>query len=293
MIRRAFTLIELLVVIAIIAILAAILFPVFAQAKAAAKTASDLSNAKQHVLATLMYATDYDDNTPRLDNNGHAYFMSVPDARTPDWGNDTPNASNPTELPMFMNVIQPYVKNWQMVYGTQVGKTNWPTVVANQASYGVVMQTPYSAAKEPGYYGVNGYYAANILVVDVWGARGSLGAVQRPAEILLLAESVWGTGAETQVVLGNTGVWPNKVNTWNANGSPATMSNCFDWGQGWTWYPHRSSAKGGSYKNVVSGLTTAGFIDGHVKAVNYNSLERCDFNSAAGLWAYTHWDYRY
>ena len=35
--RRAFTLIELLVVIAIIAILAAILFPVFAQAKAAAK----------------------------------------------------------------------------------------------------------------------------------------------------------------------------------------------------------------------------------------------------------------
>jgi len=35
--RRAFTLIELLVVIAIIAILAAILFPVFAQAKEAAK----------------------------------------------------------------------------------------------------------------------------------------------------------------------------------------------------------------------------------------------------------------
>ena len=35
--KRAFTLIELLVVIAIIAILAAILFPVFAQAKAAAK----------------------------------------------------------------------------------------------------------------------------------------------------------------------------------------------------------------------------------------------------------------
>ena len=33
--KRAFTLIELLVVIAIIAILAAILFPVFAQAKAA------------------------------------------------------------------------------------------------------------------------------------------------------------------------------------------------------------------------------------------------------------------
>jgi prepilin-type N-terminal cleavage/methylation domain-containing protein len=45
--RRAFTLIELLVVIAIIAILAAILFPVFAQAKAAAKITSSISNLKQ------------------------------------------------------------------------------------------------------------------------------------------------------------------------------------------------------------------------------------------------------
>lgn len=43
---KAFTLIELLVVIAIIAILAAILFPVFAQAKAAAKKSSELSNSK-------------------------------------------------------------------------------------------------------------------------------------------------------------------------------------------------------------------------------------------------------
>jgi prepilin-type N-terminal cleavage/methylation domain-containing protein len=45
--RRGFTLIELLVVIAIIAIIAAILFPVFAQAKAAAKKASCVSNFKQ------------------------------------------------------------------------------------------------------------------------------------------------------------------------------------------------------------------------------------------------------
>ncbi len=59
--QRAFTLIELLVVIAIIAILAAILFPVFAQAKAAAKTASDLSNVKQLELAELMYYNDNDD----------------------------------------------------------------------------------------------------------------------------------------------------------------------------------------------------------------------------------------
>jgi len=58
---RAFTLIELLVVIAIIAILAAILFPVFAQAKAAAKQTATISNLKQEALGVVMYANDFDD----------------------------------------------------------------------------------------------------------------------------------------------------------------------------------------------------------------------------------------
>src|SRR5579862_1508310 len=62
--KRAFTLIELLVVIAIIAILAAILFPVFAQAKSAAKGAASLSNAKQQGLAYFMYNGDFDDKMP-------------------------------------------------------------------------------------------------------------------------------------------------------------------------------------------------------------------------------------
>ncbi|MES1227022.1 MAG: prepilin-type N-terminal cleavage/methylation domain-containing protein, partial [Armatimonadota bacterium] len=56
-----FTLIELLVVIAIIAILAAILFPVFAQAKQAAKKTADLSNIKQIGTATQIYLNDFDD----------------------------------------------------------------------------------------------------------------------------------------------------------------------------------------------------------------------------------------
>ncbi len=61
---KGFTLIELLVVIAIIAILAAILFPVFAQAKTAAKKTADLSNLKQNMTASLMYANDADDYLP-------------------------------------------------------------------------------------------------------------------------------------------------------------------------------------------------------------------------------------
>ncbi|GAB4455184.1 MAG: hypothetical protein OHK0029_10870 [Armatimonadaceae bacterium] len=60
----AFTLIELLVVIAIIAILAAILFPVFAKARAKAREASSVSNMRQIGLAILMYAQDYDQRTP-------------------------------------------------------------------------------------------------------------------------------------------------------------------------------------------------------------------------------------
>jgi len=59
--NKAFTLIELLVVIAIIAILAAILFPVFAQANAAAKKTVDLSNLKQLGLSLVLYANDNDD----------------------------------------------------------------------------------------------------------------------------------------------------------------------------------------------------------------------------------------
>lgn len=69
--RRAFTLIELLVVIAIIAILAAILFPVFAQAREAARKAACQSNLRQIGLAWMMYAQDYDEHVmPSYDYTG-------------------------------------------------------------------------------------------------------------------------------------------------------------------------------------------------------------------------------
>jgi prepilin-type N-terminal cleavage/methylation domain-containing protein len=62
---KAFTLIELLVVIAIIAILAAILFPVFAQAKAAAKKVQCLSNGRQIGIALMLYLNDWDSKYPQ------------------------------------------------------------------------------------------------------------------------------------------------------------------------------------------------------------------------------------
>lgn len=63
---NGFTLIELLVVIAIIAILAAILFPVFSQAKAAAKKTACLANVKEIGLAAQLYIQEYDDAYPQV-----------------------------------------------------------------------------------------------------------------------------------------------------------------------------------------------------------------------------------
>lgn len=91
--RKAFTLIELLVVIAIIAILAAILFPVFAQAREAARDATVLSNAKQMGTGILIYAGDNDDAFPigiRIN-------------------------SDATGLETWQGMVQPYTKNWDIL----------------------------------------------------------------------------------------------------------------------------------------------------------------------------------
>lgn len=78
--KGGFTLIELLVVIAIIAILAAILFPVFAQAKVAAKKTANLSNLKQLSLGVMLYVSD-SEAYPMMSSPSSA----VPRTRWPDY----------------------------------------------------------------------------------------------------------------------------------------------------------------------------------------------------------------
>lgn len=88
---RGFTLVELLVVIAIIAILAAILFPVFAQARQAAKQTVALSNIRELGMAWLLYAGDNDDAlvpwaTPAQDGTSYWWGLVVGDTVYPEKG---------------------------------------------------------------------------------------------------------------------------------------------------------------------------------------------------------------
>jgi len=86
--RRGFTLIELLVVIAIIAILAAILFPVFAQAREAARTISCLSNLRQIGTSFKMYANDFDEEYPMGTYNAPRNWETNPDVEGDQGWND-------------------------------------------------------------------------------------------------------------------------------------------------------------------------------------------------------------
>jgi prepilin-type N-terminal cleavage/methylation domain-containing protein/prepilin-type processing-associated H-X9-DG protein len=160
--RKAFTLIELLVVIAIIAILAAILFPVFAQAKAAAKKTQCLSNARQIGTATMLYMGDSEDCFPpdqvveRLtgsDSINRAWWFS----RDVIGGKLTLNRSG--------GLLQPYLKGY---------------VIQDCPS-----STTMKDANAPTERGSSSY-SYNVYVTAA--AYRNAGTWERPAESLLVSE---------------------------------------------------------------------------------------------------------
>jgi prepilin-type N-terminal cleavage/methylation domain-containing protein len=114
--KKAFTLIELLVVIAIIAILAAILFPVFAQAKVAAKKTQDISNQKNQGTALQIYLTDYDDNYPLAYPYLNGRFQWLTYVDTPgDWDGSETAVYHDAMNAAWPNNVRPYLKNDQIL----------------------------------------------------------------------------------------------------------------------------------------------------------------------------------
>ncbi|HEU4752988.1 MAG TPA: DUF1559 domain-containing protein, partial [Armatimonadota bacterium] len=127
MCRRGFTLIELLVVIAILAILAALLFPVFAQAREAARKASCISNQRQLGAALSLYLQDYDERFPQTHPTATPWTFSEDEITL-----ETP----------WRTLMEPYVKNWELFRcPSDWGAPNW-----HPASYAPNGYTVYGAA---------------------------------------------------------------------------------------------------------------------------------------------------
>jgi prepilin-type N-terminal cleavage/methylation domain-containing protein len=143
---RAFTLIELLVVIAIIAILAAILFPVFAQAKAAAKKTAAISNAKQIGLGEMMYMGDVDDTfSPYFSGYDAATGKYAPADQEKYWPElvssyiqKTANQGSQQATTDFLSqvYIDP-IKGWKSQKGTTMASDGSANVYGNVTSWGI------------------------------------------------------------------------------------------------------------------------------------------------------------
>jgi len=181
MLRRAFTLIELLVVIAIIAILAAILFPVFAQAKAAAKQSVCLSNNKQMGIAITMYVSDNDDNFPgSMHSDALWQFWITPYIKTPPKNWDKAR-DNIYVCPANINIM------------TVDGEVFEP--------YPGLPEQFGLKARANGTYGWHASYAINDTIVGETGMEfinaGSWGS---PSTEYMMMESTWDTDMDSNDV---------------------------------------------------------------------------------------------
>lgn len=211
--KKAFTLIELLVVIAIIAILAAILFPVFAQAKASAKRAANLSQIKQLGTAAAIYGSDYDDT-----------FQYVP------WRNN-----QTTKVLHWADALQPYVRS----KGMFADQSNLNPLYQDQGY--TVPGRPLGTEPTTSAYRVTYTYNHLISRADLGPGATSQTAIDDIANVVLLGPSdnwySWSscqsTGGDNRSLFWNFsvpwmgyGMWPRAQSaTAQANGGYAGGAN--------------------------------------------------------------------
>lgn len=139
--RKGFTLIELLVVIAIVAILAAILFPVFARAKAAAKRTACISNLRQIGGAIASYMSDYDEVFPHAVDPSDKWAPQIWDP-FPEFRARIPS------MPLMSEALQPYVKSKEVFQcpadsGTRMLDNHWPERFVTSPSMFAVYGSSY------------------------------------------------------------------------------------------------------------------------------------------------------
>ena len=200
--RKGFTLIELLVVIAIIAILAAILFPVFAQARAKARQVVCMNNEKQIATAIILYNQDYDERW--IDSCAgyqalalaYKYNDPCPDAGLPDW---TYPQNSPSIYDRSTFLIKPYVKNTQILACPTIHKVDPVTVYPNY----VLNQLDSTAVSFLGHTPPD----FNPTTYAFW----SVGPFGRNGAAL--------THTASTMIIWEHNNWPVECNTWAANNS--------------------------------------------------------------------------